>query len=85
MMKAKKHGIVYFDGETVFAVREAAKKVLFLVPPPPLELGGHIFFGFFFELQKKLFFLVLTRTENWIRIRFKITRSGVFHHYLKSN
>ena len=26
-------------------------------PPPPLELSGQLFFGFFFELQKRFFFL----------------------------
>ena len=43
-------------------VREAAEKVIFLMVRPlrpnplPLDLSGHIFFEFFFEIQKKLFF-----------------------------
>ena len=41
------------------ADRSPAKKESFLRPYsiPPHELSGHNFFGFFIQLQKKLFFL----------------------------
>ena len=44
--------------------REAAKKVLFFSgpAPPPLELSGHIFGGFFFLSSFKSFFFLVARS-----------------------
>ena len=50
-------------------LKEAAKKLFFSGPtikaltPTPLELSGHIFFGFFFELQKKSYFFLVVRVK----------------------
>ena len=73
MNQAKKHGIVYFDGEIVFAVREAAKKVLVLVVQPlrgelgPDHLGKSNFFFlhfFLFVAAEKKFLMTTNRQPN---------------------
>ena len=49
------------------SVREATKKVFFIgpvtkaLPPPPLELIGHLLWGDFFRASRKVFFFLEDR------------------------